>query len=1081
MASSGWSAFVNRTKRVLSPSPRTGGQAAEHHPHGLDVVSEGDHPAIDIVALHGLNGHREKTWTASNGVHWLRDLLPEDLPQARILCWGYDANTHASGRVSQEYLYGHAALIHSDGARPDAFTQHRSIKLSTYGILFMGTPHQGGNGVQLARVLANVASLVTAADDRLLKHLERDSEWLQQQQGQYGPISDDFVTKYAYEEYTTPTILGHSIMVVPKASAVVPGHANAEPIAMHANHTTMVRYASKQDVGYVTVSEHLQIMAEDATERVQQRWETQARVDEARGNINRFTLSVSLSEVAEVGNFVAREVELAWMHQKLSVSPGRQTIVVHGLGGIGKTQLTIAYIKRHRNDYSASIWLNARDEASLKQSFRAAALSISQQYPTLSYMQSAVSDKDGDASLAVKRWLDEPKNDRWLLILDNYDHPNIGGYAEEMSPGDDGNPGRHGEVDEQAPEGYDVRQYLPRTDQGMVIVTTRSSIVQIGELLRLQKLCKIEDSLRILETTSGRKDSRDDASAIALARKLDGLPLALSTAGSYLSQVSTSWLQYLQDYESAWVPLQKLSPQLLTYENRAMYSTWNISYASIHRRNESAAMLLRLWAFFDNEDLWYELVQRGRLAGGPKWLRDLTETRLTFEHGMRELCNHGLVEAHFTAAQSGAESRGYSVHSCVHSWMVHVLNGPNEQYLPALAMECIGLHVPGKEIPQYWLIQRRLVLHADRCRQLLSKVDDDESNGHVTASLGLLYANRGRFMEAEAMYDRALQTYEKAWGPEHTSTLDIVNNLAIVYANQGRPEKAEDMYKRALQGKKKAWGEEHTSTLDTVNNFATFCADQRWLKKAESMFNQALEGYKKAWGPEHISTLNAINNLAILYRRQKQPEEAEAMYIQAIQGYEKVCGPEHTSTLNAVNNLASLYESEKRLEEAEAMYNQALRGKEKALGPDHTSTLITVENLANLYTDQERFEKAEAMFNWALEGYEKALGPEHISTLDIVNNLADLYADQERFEEAEVMFIRALEGYQKALALEDTTTFRPFIQAITNLGLFYDFVGQETRAKELFVEALTGVQLVFGDDSDLAEFLRQQLASRPIE
>ncbi|KAM3470249.1 hypothetical protein MY5147_006516 [Beauveria neobassiana] len=213
MASSGWSAFVNRTKRVLSSSPRTGGQAAEHHPHGLDVVSEGDHPAIDIVALHGLNGHREKTWTASNGVHWLRDLLPEDLPQARILCWGYDANTHTSGRVSQEYLYDHAALIHSDSARSDALTQHRSIKLSTHGILFMGTPHQGGNGVQLARVLANVASLVTAADDRLLKHLARDSEWLQQQQGQYGPISNDFVTKYAYEEYTTPTILGHSIMV----------------------------------------------------------------------------------------------------------------------------------------------------------------------------------------------------------------------------------------------------------------------------------------------------------------------------------------------------------------------------------------------------------------------------------------------------------------------------------------------------------------------------------------------------------------------------------------------------------------------------------------------------------------------------------------------------------------------------------------------------------------------------------------------------------------------------------------------------------------------------------------------------
>jgi hypothetical protein len=104
-------------------------------------------------------------------------------------------------------------LIHSDAARRGALEEQKSIKLSTYGIVFMGTPHQGGNGVQLAQVVVNVASIFVSADDKILKHLREDSEWLQQQLGQYAPISGDFVTKFAYETLPTPIAAGGSMMV----------------------------------------------------------------------------------------------------------------------------------------------------------------------------------------------------------------------------------------------------------------------------------------------------------------------------------------------------------------------------------------------------------------------------------------------------------------------------------------------------------------------------------------------------------------------------------------------------------------------------------------------------------------------------------------------------------------------------------------------------------------------------------------------------------------------------------------------------------------------------------------------------
>lgn len=66
-----------------------------------------------LVAVHGLNGHRDKTWTADNGCYWLKDLLQESLPNIRVLTWGYDADTHGARTLSQAFLHDHGqALVH---------------------------------------------------------------------------------------------------------------------------------------------------------------------------------------------------------------------------------------------------------------------------------------------------------------------------------------------------------------------------------------------------------------------------------------------------------------------------------------------------------------------------------------------------------------------------------------------------------------------------------------------------------------------------------------------------------------------------------------------------------------------------------------------------------------------------------------------------------------------------------------------------------------------------------------------------------------------------------------------------------
>jgi len=77
-----------------------------------------------------------------------------------------------------------------------------------------------------------------------------------------------------------------------------------------------------------------------------------------------------------------------------------------------------------------------------------------------------------------------------------------------------------------------------------------------------------------------------DPDAIQLAEELDGLPLALATAGAYLNQTAMSFSDYLRLYKTSWTKLLKMSPELGSYEDRTLYSTWQLSFDHVKQRNE---------------------------------------------------------------------------------------------------------------------------------------------------------------------------------------------------------------------------------------------------------------------------------------------------------------------------------------------------------------------------------------------------------------------------------------------------------------------------------------------------------------
>jgi hypothetical protein len=113
---------------------------------------------------------------------------------------------------------------------------------------------------------------------------------------------------------------------------------------------------------------------------------------------------------------------------------------------------------------------------------------------------------------------------------------------------------------------------------------------------------------------------------------------------------------YFRLYKASWTKLQKTSPELSSYENRTLYSTWQLSLDRVKQRNELSAKLLRPWEYCDNQGIWFELLRHSD-SEDPEWVNELTEDELSFYNAVRVLSDHGLVEID-TSSQIGSIQKG---------------------------------------------------------------------------------------------------------------------------------------------------------------------------------------------------------------------------------------------------------------------------------------------------------------------------------------------------------------------------------------------------------------------------------------
>ncbi|CAI7626283.1 unnamed protein product [Penicillium viridicatum] len=386
--------------------------------------------------------------------------------------------------------------------------------------------------------------------------------------------------------------------------------------------------------------------------------------------------------------FVGREQELAEINANIQSYACRKSVVLYGLGGIGKTQLALAHIIHYLQFYTAVFWFDATNETAMGKSVMRMIWRVLQDHPSLTQLGAMLEEVDIDAAIEwASRWLSSPSNGRWLLVYDNY-----------MPTSE-----------------FSIRPWLPNVPQGHILITARSADPTLGHCIRVSKL-GMDHSIRLVCEESGRHDLTGDPYMHELVQELDGLPLSLASAGAFLHQKSISCHDYLKRYKKCWLRTPERTPSPHSDGERKLESTWLVSLGSINEQNATASLLLFLWAALDSQELWFELVQRGRHIF-KRSERPVEMDEIAFHEAMRVLCIYGFAEIGPAPRDETNESRGYTLNRCVHAWLVSGVVPDRHQTFNAIALYCVTehasefWHIENTYISRFWSFEARNICH----------------------------------------------------------------------------------------------------------------------------------------------------------------------------------------------------------------------------------------------------------------------------------------------------------------------------------------------------------------------------------
>ncbi|MEU9206719.1 FxSxx-COOH system tetratricopeptide repeat protein [Streptomyces sp. NPDC048415] len=703
-------------------------------------------------------------------------------------------------------------------------------------------------------------------------------------------------------------------------------------------------------------------------------------------------------------------------HLLQGAEPGAGVVTLHGMSGVGKTQLAAEYVYRFGSEYDVVWWVNAEKRVTYRR--RLAELA-----PQLGLSTGA---EYGERLRAVRDSLrrGDPYS-RWLLILDGADEPD------------------------------QIWDLVP-TGAGHVLITSRNpEWTEHNSKLLEVPVYQRDESVAFIRRRAPRLSEPE---ADQLADVLEDLPLLLDQTAGWLNDSDLSVREYIALLDGGIdQDVVKISADFPV----AFQTAWSILLNKLRDTVPESVDLLRLCTFFAPGFIPVRLLKEMPHDELPEQIAGLLNDPLLWNKAINQLRQYSVVrlESHETATDETASSgESLYLHRMVHQ-IVHK-DMPDEDRREFIDVVRRALAAADPRRPtdtRLWPGYAEIVPHLKFADVLKSK--DPAVQTLVFNCLRYMYLS-GEYRAGIKLGARALKAWRSLLGENHPRIWELTHHYANLLRAVGDYERTEAIERAAVDHLREQRGEQDLDHLRAVGGLA---ADLRGLARydeALELSQRLLVTYRDLLGEQDSRTLSAQNNLGVSLRLLGRYEEALDIDRRTMEARRLLLRARHPWALSSELHYAVNLRLLGRYTEAESIQTKNVREYRLVMGTDAPQTLEAEQNLALCHYRSGDRGAAGTLLSRVLERCERVLGETDPQTLRFAATMSCFAREHGDIDQARELGESVVARYEVMLA-----EGHPYIAGVRgNHALVLRSVGERDHAHVLIEQSLADMTAAVGEN-----------------